>query len=66
MALSYQFLVARADEAAREAEQAVLGNVRDRALRSEAVWRDMAGRALKLERDRETAQREREWRQSAS
>ena len=60
MALSYEFIIARADEAAKEAENAVLDNVRERALRSEAVWRDMADRALKIEADREKARAEKQ------
>jgi hypothetical protein len=52
MALSYDFLVARADEAASEAANARLDNVRDRALRSEAAWRDMAAREKRLQKDR--------------
>lgn len=60
MALSYEFLTARADEAAKEAENAALDNVRMRALRSEAVWRDMADRALRIEEDREKARREKQ------
>jgi len=62
MALSYEFLIARADEAAKDAANAVLENVRTRALRSESVWRDMAARALKIEQDREKALREKQWR----
>lgn len=61
MTLSYEFLMARAEEAAHEAQNAALENVRSRALRSEAVWRDMAGRALKIEKDREEARRQRMW-----
>lgn len=57
MSLTYEFLIARADEAAKEAEDAVLDNVRRRALRSEAAWRDMALRQRKIEHDRETARR---------
>lgn len=60
MALSYEFYIARAEEAASEAEASGLENVRLRALRSEAAWRDMADRAKKVERDRETARRERD------
>lgn len=59
MSLTYEFLTARADEAANEAEKAVLDNVRRRALRSEAAWRGMAARARRIEHDRETARRER-------
>lgn len=65
MALTHEFYTARADEAAREAEATSLENVRHRALRSEAAWRDMADRARQVERDRETARREREARIAA-
>ena len=49
----YEFLLARADEAASEANDAVLDNVKQRALRSEAAWRAMAERTRKVERERE-------------
>lgn len=65
MAATYEFFLARADEAASEAAATALPNVRDRALRSEAAWRDMATRALTVERDRETARRVREERIAA-
>jgi hypothetical protein len=52
MALSYEFLLARANEAATEAANARLDNVRNRALRSEAAWRDMAARELRIQQDR--------------
>jgi hypothetical protein len=58
MTLTYEFYTARADEAAREAEATPLENVRRRALRSEAAWREMADRARKVVHDRETARRE--------
>jgi hypothetical protein len=46
MAISTRdFYLTRADESARDAAAATLENVRERALRSEAVWRDMADRA---------------------
>lgn len=61
MTLSYEFLIARADEAALEAASAGLENVRSRALRSESAWRDMASRALKIEKDREEARRKKLW-----
>jgi hypothetical protein len=38
------FYLTRADECARDAAEAILENVRERSLRSEAVWRDMADR----------------------
>ena len=59
---STSFLIARAEEAARDADNAVLDNVRERAMRSEAAWRDMADRALQVEQDREEAKRQRELR----
>lgn len=65
MALTYEFYIARAEEAANEAEASGLENVRRRARRSEAAWRDMADRAKKIERDRETARRERDTRLAA-
>ena len=52
MSISYEFATERAEEAARQAESAELHNVRDRALRSEAAWRDMADRARKTEESR--------------
>jgi hypothetical protein len=52
MSISYDFATERAQEAARDAEAAQLDNVRDRALRSEAAWRDMADRARKSEESR--------------
>lgn len=64
MALSYEFLLARADEAAREAETARLCNTKERALRSEAAWREMANRALEIAREREKVQADRAIRQT--
>lgn len=47
MSITYEFATERADEAARQAQAALLDNVRDRALRSEAAWRSMADQAFK-------------------
>ena len=47
MTISFEFANERAEEAAQAAESAQLDNVRERALRSEAAWRDMAERARK-------------------
>lgn len=58
MALSYEFLIARAEQAAQEATCALLENVRERALRSEAAWRTMAHQVLEVARNREIAQQE--------
>ena len=52
MSISYEFATERAAEAAQAAETAELDNVRERALRSEAAWRDMADRARKTEESR--------------
>ncbi|MCJ1960781.1 hypothetical protein [Novosphingobium mangrovi (ex Hu et al. 2023)] len=52
MSVSYKFATEQADAAARAADEAVLGNVRERALRSETAWRTMASQALKTEESR--------------
>jgi len=44
-----EFFEERAEEAADEARNATLANVRERALRSEAAWREMANRAIAVE-----------------
>ncbi len=44
------FFLARAADARNEAEAAKLDNVRERCLRSEAAWNDMAARASRAER----------------
>lgn len=59
MALTYEFLIARAEQAALEAANAVLDNVRDRSLRSETAWREMADQVQKVARNREVAEQER-------
>lgn len=41
----HEFYAARAAEAKRDAESATLSNVRERCLRSEAAWAEMASRA---------------------
>lgn len=53
MALSYEFLLERADQAASEAASALLDNVRDRALRSEKAWRAMAEQLREVAEGRE-------------
>ena len=42
----------RADEARAQAQETTLDNVRDRCLRSEAAWREMAARAERTEKMR--------------
>ena len=59
MALSYEFLIERAEQAAEEAACSVLENVRERALRSETAWRTMASQVLNVTRNRELAAQER-------
>lgn len=59
MALSYEFLIERADQAATEASGAKLDNVRDRALRSEKAWRAMAEQLREVAENRENARLER-------
>ncbi|WP_126171963.1 hypothetical protein [Altericroceibacterium xinjiangense] len=65
MSQSFEFYTARADESAGEASAAKLTNVRDRALRSEAAWRQMADRASSIEQERVTTAREKEERRAA-
>lgn len=64
MSQNYDFQIARADEAAAEAAGALLDNVKQRALRSEAAWREMAERTRKMDEEREKARVERERRSS--
>lgn len=59
MALSYEFLIERADQAATEASGAKLDNVRDRALRSEKAWRAMADQLREVTEGRERSRLER-------
>ena len=66
MTKNYEFQIARADEAAVEAKQATLDNVKQRALRSEAAWRKMAHLTLSMDNEREKARVEREQRSSES
>jgi len=54
MSLHHDFLVARADEARREAKIATLENVRERCLRAAAAWDAMAARLHKTETYRAT------------
>lgn len=49
MSITSEFYLARAEESARDAAGALLDNVRDRCLRSEAAWRSMADRLARGE-----------------
>lgn len=53
MSSNQDFYLARAAEARADAEAATLDNVRDRCLRSEAAWSQMADRVQRGERMRE-------------
>jgi hypothetical protein len=46
------FFLARAAQARAEADQATLGHVRERCLRSEAAWQELADRAARNEATR--------------
>ena len=52
MSQTFEFYDAQATAAAAQAAEARLDNVRERALRSEKAWRQLADRALKVQRDR--------------
>ena len=53
MSTNHEFYRTRAAEARADAEAATLSNVRDRCLRSEAAWTEMADRVQRGERMRE-------------
>ena len=52
MSNQHDFYLARAAEARADADAATLDNVRDRCLRSEAAWAEMAARAGRTEKMR--------------
>lgn len=54
----HDFYLARAEQARAEAEAASLANVRERCLRAEAAWKEMASRAARTERMRARAEAE--------
>lgn len=58
------FYRARASQARADAEQATLAHVRERCLRSEAAWLQLAGRAAKSEEMRERIAAEKEAREA--
>ena len=66
MSLTFEFCDTRAREAAAAADAATLANVRDRALRSEAAWRQMADRLKAVQATRSTLKQERAAAGSAS
>ncbi|HJQ17950.1 MAG TPA: hypothetical protein VJ859_13240 [Allosphingosinicella sp.] len=56
MSTHADYYLARAAEARRDAEAATLANVRERCLRSEAAWKEMAARAARTDRMRSEAE----------
>ncbi|MDD3797886.1 MAG: hypothetical protein PHE36_01770 [Novosphingobium sp.] len=52
MTQAIAFYMERAEDAAKEARDATLNNVRDRALRSEAAWRAMADQARQVKENK--------------
>jgi hypothetical protein len=58
MSQTFEFYDARARESAAEAQTAVLDNVRDRALRSEATWRALADQARAVAEERAKVEHE--------
>ena len=65
MSQTFEFYDARAREAANDAEEATLENVRERNLRAERSWRALADQARKIMIDRARAERERVARREA-
>ena len=57
MSQTFEFYDTRANESAAEAKDAVLSNVRDRALRSEKTWRGLAEQARKIADERVRVER---------
>jgi hypothetical protein len=65
MSQTFEFYDARAKEAAAEAAQATLDNVRERNLRAEKTWRGLAEQARKTLAERVKVERERTERRAA-
>ena len=65
MSQTFEFYDERARAAQAAADQAVLGNVRDRELRSAAAWRGMADRQLLIDAERLKGDAERAARRAA-
>ena len=58
MAVTFEFYEQRADAAAAAAKKATLNNVRERELRAEKTWRDLANQAKIVAKQREKLERE--------
>ena len=65
MSQTFEVYDARAKEAAAEAAQATLDNVRERNLRAEKTWRGLAEQARKTLAERVKVERERAVRRAA-
>lgn len=59
MAQTYEFYLERAEQSASAAKEAALDNVRERELRSERMWRDLAERSRVSKEARDKADAER-------
>ncbi|MEP0390700.1 MAG: hypothetical protein ABJ205_13615 [Erythrobacter sp.] len=65
MAATFEFYDARANEAAKAAQEATLENVRERNLRAEKTWRALADQSRKAAHDREKLETEKAARREA-
>jgi len=65
MSQTFEFYDARAREAADNASKATLQNVKERNLRAERTWRELANQAKRVMLDRAKAERERAARREA-
>jgi hypothetical protein len=65
MSQTFEFYDQRAKAAQAEADKAVLGNVRERELRSARAWRGMADRQLMVDAERVKADEVRAQRRAA-
>lgn len=65
MSQTFEFYDARAREAAIEAKDATLQNVRERNLRAEKTWRGLANQARKVALDRAKTEQEKAERRDA-
>ncbi len=59
MSLTFEFCDMRAREAASAAAEATLDNVKERALRSESAWREIADRLRAIKDGRKAIEQER-------
>ena len=57
MSQTYDFYVAQADQNAKAAASTDLPNVRERCLRAESAWREMADRLQRIDESKQAAAR---------